>query len=46
MPLADVADVIAPDFRGFGDSDKPDLPPAEGTRPACWPMTSSPCWMA
>jgi pimeloyl-ACP methyl ester carboxylesterase len=28
MPLSDVADVIAPDLRGFGDSDKPDLPPA------------------
>jgi pimeloyl-ACP methyl ester carboxylesterase len=27
------ADVIAPDFRGFGDSDKPDLPAAEGYNP-------------
>ena len=27
--LAEAADVIAPDFRGFGDSDKPDRPPAE-----------------
>jgi pimeloyl-ACP methyl ester carboxylesterase len=27
--LAGEADVIAPDFRGFGDSDKPDLPPGE-----------------
>jgi len=30
VPLAEIADVIAPDFRGFGDSDWPDLPPAEG----------------
>lgn len=30
LPLSTDADVIAPDFRGFGDSDKPDLPPAEG----------------
>ncbi len=30
VPLADRADVIAPDFRGFGDSDKPDVPPTEG----------------
>ena len=30
VPLADRADVIAPDFRGYGDSDKPDVPPAEG----------------
>ena len=27
--LAETADVIAPDFRGFGDSDKPTRPPAE-----------------
>jgi pimeloyl-ACP methyl ester carboxylesterase len=27
------ADVIAPDFRGFGNSDKPDLPPTEGYTP-------------
>src|SRR6266536_4561871 len=33
VPLAGDADVIAPDFRGFGDSDKPDLPPAEGYTP-------------
>jgi len=33
VPLSDVADVIAPDLRGFGDSDKPDLPPAEGSTP-------------
>jgi pimeloyl-ACP methyl ester carboxylesterase len=34
VPLAEAADVIAPDFRGFGDSDKPDLPPAEGYTPS------------
>jgi pimeloyl-ACP methyl ester carboxylesterase len=28
--LAAGADVIAPDLRGFGASDRPDLPPAEG----------------
>jgi len=28
--LAEKADVIAPDFRGYGDSDKPDLSPLEG----------------
>jgi pimeloyl-ACP methyl ester carboxylesterase len=33
VPLAQGADVIAPDFRGFGDSDKPELPPAEGYTP-------------
>jgi pimeloyl-ACP methyl ester carboxylesterase len=33
VPLSGIADVIAPDFRGFGDSDKPDLPPAEGYTP-------------
>ncbi len=27
------ADVIAPDFRGFGDSDTPDCPPAEAYTP-------------
>jgi pimeloyl-ACP methyl ester carboxylesterase len=32
-PLSGFADVIAPDFRGFGESDKPDLPPAEGYTP-------------
>lgn len=31
--LASVADVIAPDFRGFGDSDKPDIPPQDGYSP-------------
>ncbi len=31
--LAPVADVIAPDLRGFGRSDKPDLPPEEGYTP-------------
>ncbi|MBN6186195.1 alpha/beta fold hydrolase [Aneurinibacillus sp. BA2021] len=31
--LAQQADVLAPDFRGFGDSDKPDLSPAEGYTP-------------
>jgi len=31
--LAVDADVIAPDFRGFGASDKPDLPPAEAYTP-------------
>lgn len=29
VPLSEIADVIAPDLRGFGDSDKPDVPPAE-----------------
>lgn len=33
VPLSATADVIAPDFRGFGDSDKPDLPPADGYTP-------------
>ncbi len=28
--LSGIADVIAPDFRGFGDSDKPDVLPADG----------------
>lgn len=32
-PLSEVADVIAPDFRGFGDSSKPDLAPTEGYTP-------------
>jgi pimeloyl-ACP methyl ester carboxylesterase len=32
--LAADADVIAPDFRGFGASDKPDLPPADAYTPA------------
>ncbi|WP_051330924.1 alpha/beta fold hydrolase [Aneurinibacillus terranovensis] len=31
--LALQADVIAPDFRGYGDSEKPDLPPAQGYTP-------------
>jgi pimeloyl-ACP methyl ester carboxylesterase len=31
--LASLADVIAPDLRGFGDSDKPDLPPSSGYTP-------------
>jgi len=31
--LALLADVIAPDLRGFGDSDKPDLPPSSGYTP-------------
>ncbi|MFT9848633.1 alpha/beta fold hydrolase [Aneurinibacillus sp. REN35] len=31
--LAQKADVIAPDFRGFGSSDRPDLPPTEGYTP-------------
>jgi len=31
--LAEEADVIAPDFRGFGDSDKPDRPPTEAYTP-------------
>jgi pimeloyl-ACP methyl ester carboxylesterase len=31
--LAGEADVIAPDFRGFGDSDHPRLAPAEGYTP-------------
>jgi len=33
VPLSGIADVIAPDFRGFGDSDKSDLPPVEGYTP-------------
>jgi pimeloyl-ACP methyl ester carboxylesterase len=33
VPLSATADVIAPDFRGFGDSDRPDLPPLEGYTP-------------
>jgi pimeloyl-ACP methyl ester carboxylesterase len=32
-PLAETADVIALDFRGFGDSDRPDLPPAAAYTP-------------
>lgn len=28
-PLAGEADAIAPDFLGFGDSDRPDLPPEQ-----------------
>ena len=31
--LAQQADVIAPDFRGFGESEKPDLPPLEAYTP-------------
>ena len=31
--LSEGADVIAPDFRGFGTSGKPDLPPAEAYTP-------------
>jgi pimeloyl-ACP methyl ester carboxylesterase len=31
--LAREADVIAPDFRGFGESEKPDLPPLEAYTP-------------
>jgi pimeloyl-ACP methyl ester carboxylesterase len=31
--IAEEADVIAPDFRGFGDSDKPKLPPEVGYTP-------------
>ena len=30
LPLSEFVDVIAPDLRGFGESDKPDLPPAVG----------------
>src|SRR6266542_4078136 len=33
VPLSGSADVIAPDFRGFGGSGKTDLPPAEGYTP-------------
>jgi pimeloyl-ACP methyl ester carboxylesterase len=33
VPLSGLADVIAPDFRGFGESDKPDLPPTDGYTP-------------
>ncbi len=33
-PLAELAEVIAPDLRGFGDSDAPDVPPEEGYTPA------------
>jgi pimeloyl-ACP methyl ester carboxylesterase len=32
-PLSEFSDVIAPDFRGYGDSDKPDLVPTEGYTP-------------
>lgn len=32
-PLSKMADVIAPDFRGFGNSDKPDVSPLEGYSP-------------
>jgi pimeloyl-ACP methyl ester carboxylesterase len=31
-PLAERFDVVAPDLRGFGDTDKPDLPAEEGYR--------------
>jgi pimeloyl-ACP methyl ester carboxylesterase len=31
--LSRFSDVIAPDFRGFGDSDKPDVLPEEGYTP-------------
>jgi pimeloyl-ACP methyl ester carboxylesterase len=31
--LSQLADIIAQYLRGFGDSDKPDLPPAEGYTP-------------
>jgi pimeloyl-ACP methyl ester carboxylesterase len=41
-PLSGFADVIAPDFRGFGESDKPDLPPAEGIHRRSWRRTWSP----
>jgi hypothetical protein len=44
-PLSGFADVIAPDFRGFGESDKPDLPPAEGYTPETWRRTWSPSSM-
>jgi pimeloyl-ACP methyl ester carboxylesterase len=33
VPLGRTADAIPPDFRGFGGSDKPDLPPAEAYTP-------------
>jgi len=33
VPLSASADVIAPDFRGFGDSDRPDVAPVEGYAP-------------
>ena len=33
VPLSRTAQLIAPDFRGFGDSDKPDVSPAEGYTP-------------
>ncbi|MDP4086908.1 MAG: alpha/beta hydrolase [Bacillota bacterium] len=32
-PLSQFADVIAPDFRGFGDSEKPDVSPLDGYTP-------------
>ncbi|WP_379971272.1 alpha/beta fold hydrolase [Ectobacillus sp. sgz5001026] len=32
-PLSKDADVIAPDFRGFGESDKPDVNPIDGYTP-------------
>jgi pimeloyl-ACP methyl ester carboxylesterase len=33
VPLSGSVDIIAPDFRGFGDSDKPDMAPAQGYAP-------------
>ncbi|MCZ6813021.1 MAG: alpha/beta fold hydrolase, partial [Alphaproteobacteria bacterium] len=30
LPLAEHFDVVVPDLRGFGDTEKPDLPVAEG----------------
>src|SRR4029453_18743036 len=33
VPLSGIADGIDPAFRGFGESDKPDLPPTDGYTP-------------
>lgn len=38
LRLEGQADLVAPDFRGFGDSDRPDLPPAEGYTPQAMAM--------
>jgi pimeloyl-ACP methyl ester carboxylesterase len=41
VPLAEEADVVAIDFRGFGDSDKPEGDPKTCTRGITWPPTCS-----
>jgi pimeloyl-ACP methyl ester carboxylesterase len=35
-PLSQAFEVVAPDMRGYGYSDKPDLPPEEGYTPAAY----------